>query len=210
MKTLEEILIDVSAVLDLEAELPSGDELTLRINYANQAIWDAADVGQLSEFRREYIANTSTLATLPLPADFRELEENPRILVGGSWIEWPEIEPKEKYKYSPAERFCYVMGDPKNGYNLILNNPEPFATISIIYQKTPEGFATLSDICELPSPSYVARKIESYVLYSRGSEKYPEAENRAAIALQNMFSREMKTAGGQVRKTPVNFNNPLK
>lgn len=209
MKTLSQILTDANAVLDLEATTPTGDELTLRANYANQAVYDASSSVQLPEFKQEYLGNISTGLTLPLPSNFRELQEHPRLLINDVWETWPEIEAEEKYNHQGSERFCYVMGNPAGGYNLIFNNPEPNVTLSVIYQRYPSGMASLSNVCELSDPTYVTRKIESYVLYARGDDKFQIAESRANTQLLNMAGRKMKGSGGQTRSTPSTITNPL-
>lgn len=211
MRSLSNILTDANAVLDLEATVPTGDELTLRSNYANQAIWDASATIQLGEFKNEYLGNISTAVTVPLPSNFRELQENPRLLIGSVWSEWGEIEAQEKYEKSTSDRYCYVLGNPAGGYNLIFNNPEANATLSIIYQRYPSGMATLTDKCELSDPTYVTRKIESYVLYARGDDKFQIAESRAQTALMNMGARDSKGSGGQGRDTHAKSSswNPL-
>lgn len=209
MKTLSQILTDANAVLDLEATTPTGDELTLRANYANQAVYDASSSVQLPEFKQEYLGNISTGLTLPLPSNFRELQEHPRLLINDVWETWTEIEAEEKYDHKGSERFCYVMGNPAGGYNLIFNNPEPNVTLSVIYQRYPSGMASLSNVCELSDPTYVTRKIESYVLYARGDDKFQIAESRANTQLLNMAGRKMKGSGGQTRSTPSTITNPL-
>ena len=210
-RTLSQILIDVNATLDLEATAPSGTEQVVRANYANQAVWDAAATGQLSEFKRETLINTSTLATIPMPSDYRELQENPRILdSSGQWQEWEVIEIEQKYDKSSADRYVYQMGDPAGGYNLIFNNIISAATLSIIYQRFPSGLLTLTDTSELPDPQYIVRQIESYVLYSRSDARFPVAEQKAESKLANMMGREMKSTTGQVRSTKMLFRHPLR
>lgn len=210
MRTLSQILQDVNSVLDLENALPTGDELNTRANYANQAVWDASAVGQLSEFKKEYLVATSTLATIPLPTNFREFQENPRILDSSfNWQEFPLIEDEEKYEKSSGDRYCYVLGNPREGYNLVFNNIISSATLSIIYQRFPSGLATLSDICELSDPQYVARKVEAYVLYSRSDDRFQVAEQRAERQLANMLGRKMKSSSGGSRDTQMKFRNPL-
>ena len=209
-QTLSEILTDANATLDLEAALPSGDELTLRQNYANQALEDATGVAQFSEFDVVYETNVATLATIPLPSNFRELKTNPRLLDStGEWQEYGEILPHDKYNYLPADRYCFVLGNPSEGYYLYINNVISGATLSVVYQRYPSGMATLTDVCELSDSTYVTRKIESYVLYSRGDERLSIAEARAEQRLQNMVGRDMKTPGGGARRTPSGFKNPL-
>lgn len=210
MKTLGQILTDANATLDLEATLPSGTEFTLRQNFANQAVLDAVVTGQLSEMTQEYLTNSSTLATVPLPSNFFEFKHNPMVLnSSGEWIEYQEIDPNEKYDMSGSDRYCYVLGNPMEGYNCVFNSLISMATISFLIQRYPSGMATLSDKCELSNPTYVTRSIESYVLYSRGDERFPNANTEKNIQLKNMFSREMKSAGGQARVTKSTFSNPL-
>lgn len=206
MKTLAQILTDANSTLDLEAALPIGDELTLRTNYANQSVYDAAVNNILPEFKNVYSA-TVTGATLPLPSNFRELEVNPYIYSGG-WLEYPVIDPEDIYTKSSGERYSYVLGNPQGGYNLIFN-AQVEGTASIVYQRYPSGMNTLTSICELSDPTYVTRKIESYVLYSRGDDRLTIAEQRAQQALSNMVGAKMKGSGGLPKSTKMNFTNPL-
>jgi len=209
MKTLSQILTDANSTLDLEAEEPTGDELTLRQNYANQSVWDVSGIVQLSEFKNEYLTCISTNVTVPLPSNFRELQEDPRLLDNTVWTSYPELELEERYTKNPGDKYSYILGNPAAGYFLILNDPEPNCTLSIIYQRYPSGMATLTDICELSDPTFVTRKIESYVLFARSDDKFQIAEARAQTSLQNMAGREMKGSGGQSKDTPMKFASPL-
>lgn len=204
--TLNQILLDSSAVLDLSAELPSGDELTLRENYANQAVEDAAASGQLPEFKKVFETYV-TVTTIPLPSDFREFHCNPQALGFSGWTEYPEI--KIEDKYGDDSEWCYVTGNPQDGYTATFNGLETGMSLSVIYQSYPVGMLSLSAICELSDPTYVTRKIESYVLYSRGDDRFQTAEARANNILLNMVGRRMKGAGGQGQDTPMKFSNPL-
>jgi hypothetical protein len=209
MRTLSQILTDANAVLDLEAAEPTSTELTTRANYANQAVWDAAATGQLSEFDMEYIGLVSC-ATVALPSDFREAKQNPQLLdTSGSWNEFELIDESEKYNYSTADDYSYVYGNAADGYCMYFNSFITDATLSVIYQRYPSGLATLTDVCELSDPQYVVRKIESYVLYSRADDRFQIAESRAETQLANMMGREMKSASGVSRDTKMKFRHPL-
>ena len=210
MRTLSQILIDANAMLDLDAVIPTGSELTTRANYANQAILDATATVQLNEFKREFIS-TATLATVSLPSDFREPMENPRLLnSSGDWVEYKLREVEEKYVTHSDEDYAYILGDPSSGYKLIINNLLTNATLSFIYQRYPSGLLTLADKCELSDPQYVVRKIESYVLYSRSDERFPTAEAKAERSLMNMAGRGMKGSTSGAKKTKMGFKNPLR
>lgn len=208
-KTLLQILINANAVLDLDASAPSGTEETTRTNYADQAVWDASAIGQLSEFKREHLTTTSSLATISLPADFRGFQEWPHISTGGSWQSYEPIEVEKKYDRT-GDYVCWVLGNPAEGYNVVFNNIIASNTLSIIYQRFPSGLLTLTDVCELSDPQYITRKIESYVLYSRNDERMQIAEARAQQTLSNMMGRGMKSSSGLGNATTkYTFKHPL-
>ena len=205
--TLNQILLDSAAVLDLSATLPTGDELTLRENYANQAVEDAAATGQFPEFKKEYETLVTT-TSIPLPSDFREFHVNPMgIDSTGGWVEFPEIKIEEKYNNS--DDYCYVKGNKQIGYTAYFSANASGMSMSVIYQCYPVGMQSLSAVCELSDPTYVTRKVESYVLYSRGDDRFQTADARANMVLLNMTGRKMKGAGGQGQDTPMKFSNPL-
>lgn len=208
-QTLLDILIQANATLDLDASAPTGTEETTRSNYAHQAVLDASASGQLREFKKEFLTTCSTLATIPLPADFRDFQEWPQISTGGGWQKYEPIDVEKKYGRE-ADYVCWVMGNPAEGYNVVFNNIIASGTVSIIYQRYPSGLRTLTDTCELPDPQYVTRAVESYVLYSRNDERFPIAQARAQQALANMMGRGMKEASGLGRSfTPRAFKHPL-
>jgi hypothetical protein len=208
--TLEQILTDANATLDLTAALPTGDELTLRRNYANQAVQDASAVAQFSEFTvTQDVATPSTttsLTTVPLSTNqFREFEEIPTIQ-GEPNDQYEQIKAKKRVEKNPADRYCYVLGNPQEGYNAVFNYLTPNKTLCLTYQRYPSGMATLSQICELPDATFVTRKIEEYVLYSRGDERFPIAKAQAEKVLLNMVGRESKTPGGGTNTTQKPYN----
>jgi hypothetical protein len=209
-RTLGQILEDVASLLDLTTQAATGDELSTRINYANQAVWDAASTGKISSFKKEYATGLTASATVSLPSDFRELDGVPQVLTSSGWISYPEIEVENKYEKSANDTYCYILGNPSEGYHLILNGHSAGTTLSLPYQKTPAVMATYSDVCELPDPQYVVKKIESYVLYARSDDRFSIANAMAEQRLANMMGKQMRSSGGMYRQTKSGFNNPLR
>lgn len=210
MATLNQILLDAAAVLDLSGSLPTGDELTLRQNYANQALEDAAATGQFPEFKVEYSLYTTGSTQVPL-GGFRELQVNPRALSSTGWREFKEVQLEDREDaIKDGDDFVYITGNPQAGYvanfsaNLVAG-----MSLSVIYQRYPSGMPSLTSVCELSDPTFVTRKVESYVLYSRGDDRFQVAEARANNILLNMIGRKSKGAGGQYRTTRAGFSNPL-
>jgi len=209
IQTLSNILIDVNAYVDLEAILPTSDELTVRTNYANQVIRDASDVGQLSEFSTIYEVDSGSASTVTMPVGFREFEINPKQLVNGTWVDFPEIDPKERYNKASGDKYCYITGNPALGYITNFNNLEASATLSFTYQSFPTGFPTTTSKCELRDSTYVVVGVESYVLQARGDDRFVYVDSIREKKLKNMFGRAMKSPGGQYRVAPSGWKNPL-
>jgi hypothetical protein len=113
----------------------------------------------------------------------------------GAWDEFIEIDPLDRFTKSSTDKYCYVTGNPMAGYAAVFNGLTANVTLSMDFQRYPSGLATLADICELPDPTFVTSKLESYVLKSRSDDRYPVIENEANLKLQNMFGRNMKTNG---------------
>ena len=207
--TLQQILTDANSTLDLTAELPTGDELTLRTNYANQAVNDASAVSQFSEFTvvRDVATPTvaTSLTTISLGSNFREFEDVPTIL-GEPTNQYFEIKAKKRVEMQYDDKYCYVLGNPQEGYFAVFNNLPTNKTLSLTYQRYPSGMATLSQRCELPDGTYATRKIEEYVLYSRGDERFPTAKSTSEQVLLNMVGRRSKTPGGGINTTQRAYN----
>lgn len=197
MKTLSEILINANSYLDLEASEPTGDDLAVRINYAKQAIseWGAAyNWRQL----KQHLEIAPSLMSISLPSNYRNLMGPPRNLTAsGYWDEYPEILPEEKYSKDSTDKYCYIMGNPSEGYTIIFNNLITGASLSIDYQRFPSNVATLTDTVEVDDGEYIKMKVISYVLQSRSDERFPQVDADANRMLRNMIGREsMRTLGG--------------
>jgi len=201
MRTLSQILVDVQSFTDLEAVLPTGDDLLVRVNYANLAILEAADKVVFNEFNRILEVNIGSGYQVSLPTDFRGFTTAPRQISNST--EYSEINSDDRFLKSSGELYCYVIGNPSQGYLATFNGLSANATISINYQRFPSGFATLTDICELPDDTYVVEKIKSYVLQSRTDERFPQIEANAQFKLNNMVGRQAKQPGGGQNRTPV-------
>jgi len=197
--TLSDILIAVNSYTDLEATLPTGTDLTTRTSYANQAVRDAASLFNFPQLSTTYDVY-ATGATISLPSTFRELEGFPKWVTNGALTDIAIIKPSEVSSTNET-RYAYVLGNPSAGYNLILNGISG-ATISILHQRYPTGFSTLTDICELPDPEYVKQKVISYVLQSRNDDRFMVAESDANTRLANMVGRDSYIHGG-INVVPV-------
>lgn len=195
MKTLEQILIDVNSYLDLTAELPSGDDLDVRSNFARQSVDEWGSAYRWKQLRNETRVFV-TGASLGLASNFREFTSTPYI----GTQEYPEIMPEERYSRSSSDTFVIIYGNNAVGKSLYINGlPSSGATLSYTWQQYPSNMATLSSICEVSDPTFVTKKTISFVLQSRLDERFPTMEAEANRTLQNMIGREMvQTPGGSL------------
>lgn len=198
MATLQDLLIQANAYLDLAAEAPTGDDLAVRVNYAQQAVseWASSYKWRQLKSKNYYYA---TGATVSLASNFRELLSPP---VDINDQEYPEI-PLENSDFTDAsDRYCYVQGNSIEGHSLIMSALASGATLSVSWQRYPSSMATLTDICEVPDPEYVKWKIISYTLQSRSDERFPTVDAEANRILANMIQRESVRVPGGYNTTP--------
>lgn len=192
MLTLNQILIDTNSYLDLTASLPTGDDLTVRINYANQAIREWADAYQWRQLKTYFCPTVLTENPgITLPENFRSLLAPPHEIQGTNYIEYPEIMPEERYSLDSTTKYSYILGNDAEGRVLYFNGLSSGATVSVDFQRLASTMATYTDVCEVPDSQYVKLKTISYVLQSRSDERFPIVDSEANRILANMVGREM-------------------
>lgn len=201
MKTLSQILTDIGAYIDLDAVVPTGDELGTRVNYVNQAIWDANAVAKLKEFETVLVVAPS-LASVALPSNFKDFLRAPQQMdATGTYREYTLISPQERFDVDSDGYYSYLLGNPASGYTLVMMNQISGATLSIDYQRFPSGMATLTDMCELSDPQYVVSKACSYILQGRDDARFPIVEADSQRRLSNMIGENQIKHRGSILST---------
>lgn len=207
MATLEQILRSANSTLDLEYGVPVGSELETRSNFANDCVFETADLYQLEEFNQELIVASNSTITL---SNYRELVDTPREDIGnGNFIDYPRINWLERSSKLPSDKYCYLEGNPASGMKLKFNGLSSGTTLTILHQRYPSGMATLSNICELKSSEFVKWDVIYKVLFSRSDPRFPSAEAKRNTLLQNMIGRSMIRSNGGINRTPSSYKNPL-
>lgn len=196
MRTLQQILIDSTAYLDLTAEMPTGDDLTVRINYSQQAVREWADAYRWKQLTTPLTA-VATNTTLSL-TNFKELQAIPKDTNGNFY---PEIRPEDRVYKDSSDKYCYIQGNESQGHTVTFNGLSSLATLSLTYQRQPSNMATLTDICEVPDDLFVVQKVISLVLQSRSDERFPLVDADAQRRLANMIGRNMVTTPGGDNRT---------
>jgi len=202
--TLQEILISVNAYTDLEASVPTGTELTTRVDFAKQAVKEWASAYQWPELTKIYEVDPGTLASISLPSNFAEFQGAPEQLDNGNWVEFPEIKIKDKYGKNSTDKYCYLLGDKSAGFTAVFNYLTANATLSIVYQAQASLMATLSDKCVVTDDEYIKTKVISYVFQSRSDDRFPIVNAEANRLLTNMIGRSQSNPKGGINRMPRN------
>lgn len=202
MLTLNDLLLDSASYLDLNIDLPTGDELDTRIRFANQGIleWEASY--QWRQLKSDVIASHNCDDTLSLPTNFKNLVSSPQVMTSNGWDKYPEIPVEERYSRSATDKYSYILGNEVIGYTITFNGLSVNSTVALTYQRHASLMATLTDKCEVPDPEFIKLKMISYVLQSRNDERFPIVDAESKRILKNMIGRETIRVPGGYNITP--------
>jgi len=204
--TLQEILIDSAAYLDQTTDLPTGDDLDVRVNFANQAVTTWQKAYRWNELKSKYVFSSSTMATVSLPSDFDVFFGNPMELIGGNdWREHTLVDSKQIYTNDPNNYICYQLGNDRQGFNLIFNNLTSGTTISLDYFRTASALVTLTDKLEMMDGSYVSDYVISKVLEARSDDRFPIVGARAQQKLSGMIGDNQSGATSVTRAPKMRY-----
>ena len=208
-RQLQQILTDVNAYVALDASVPTGTDVATWSNYANLAVFKAAAKTPWPQFQEQNVVGTSggslysTLASISLPSNFREFTGSPQVDIGsGTYSKYVEIKPGERYTKQSGDKYCYVLGNPSEGFTAVFNALAANATLYMDYQRYPSGFATLTDTCELEDDTYVVEQVKSYILQARSDDRFPVVEEKAVEILNDMQGRQGRNPQGGINKMP--------
>jgi hypothetical protein len=202
MATLNDILLDSSSYLDLDAALPTGTELTTRIRFSAMAVNEWADAAKWRQLKVESTPSLASFASIGI-SNFKRLN-GPAMeyLSDGIYQDYPEVTPEEKYYKAQSDKYCYITGSDGQGFSLHVNGINVNATLTIPYMRGASVMATFTDVCEVPDPLFVTNRVISYVLQARNDERFPIVVAEGNRNLKNMIIQEQIRLPGGSNSTP--------
>lgn len=202
MATLEDILLDSSSYLDLDAAVPSGTELTTRVRFSAMAEREWGHAAKWKQLKVELTPSLASFASIGI-ANFSELNGAPmEYLSDGIYQEYPEIAPEDRFYKDQSDQYSYITGNDASGFALHVNGINVNATLTIPYVREPSIMMTLTDVTEVPDPNFVTQRIISYVLQARNDERFPVVQAEGNRILRNMITTEQVRLPGGVSTTP--------
>lgn len=198
-KTLQGILNDIGAYVDQDTTLPSGVELTTRVNLVNQALQEWAETYQWKQLR---VTNTISFAfsgtSTALPTTFKKLMSVPTDVSQVSNNTYQQVNPQDRFSMASTSKYSYIIGDDARGFSLNLFPPMASgASIAYDYQSFPSSLATLTDISVCPQPNYLVKRTIAYVLEARSDTRFPQVKADADVILQKMIEEENAPSAAQ-------------
>jgi len=195
---VQELQNRIAAIVDQSSTAPTAGSSSwnLRLKYLNMAQREWEEAYDWSTLYKEYntlTSNSSGGPTISMPSDFRKLAGYPKITADGSNTdEYPEIDPQTKEQYLSTDEYCYVLGNDKDGYSLIINPATPVsgASIFIPYWAAAASLASPADVSMCPDPNYLVQRSVAQLWEARGDPRFPQAKSEAEKLLQRMVEQE--------------------
>ena len=103
----------------------------------------------------------------------------------------PIIEPQEAQFRSDLNNYCYFIGDPNNGFTLVLNPaPTDAAMVDLnmdyVYYKKPTLLAEGSDVPDMSQPYFIVHRALANRFRGSRNPYYQSAKNDAEDVLRTM------------------------
>lgn len=187
----------LASMLDQSITPPTegGTEWNLRLEYLNISQRDWVESYQWPTLYKEVNTRTSQStgnATITLPSDFRKLDGFLDICFANTVKEYAQILPNQKPQYDPTVEYMYILGNPSNGYSMVVNpgTHGSGASISYSYWSTGATLASSSDVTMCPDPNYLMNQAAYYYWQSRDDGRSQVAKAEADRILGRMLEYE--------------------
>lgn len=202
--TLQTILEDIGAYLDQDTTLPTGTELTVRVNLVNQAVREWGNSYQWKQLQKNSVLTFALSGTsVGFPANFKKLMSPVYDITQTVDNEYVEIDPDDRFDKNSTDKYLYTGGNDSSGKYLVIN-PAMVSGASLIYtyQSFPSSLGTLADTAEIPDSSFLVKRTIAQILSSRSDQRFPLINSEADNSLSNMIEEEATFSGGQNNRTP--------
>lgn len=204
MATVTSILQSVGAKVDQDTALPSGTELTVRVNYVQQSQQDWADAYPWDILRKTHTVTVLlSMTSIGLPSNFERLLTPPYDASLTAGNRYNQINVSDRFNKIATDKYSIVHGDSAEGKYLTINPGLPSgASLVFDYLSTPSSLATTSDTTICPSDRFLIERTTYYVLEARSDQRFPIVEARSNSLLEQLIEDENTPTGGENNRVP--------
>lgn len=199
------ILKSVGALTEMDATLPTGSDMGVRLAYINDALGEWADTYTWTDLRKTVYINTTDASTtsIGLPTDFREpLSTLVEFNSNGYNTDYTLINASERFSKKSSDKYAYVTGTFLNKSLQIPNGLPSGASLQFDYMCFPSSVATTTDYVPISSSQYLVKKVASMVLQARSDSRYPLLQQEAQRLLANAIE-EQNVPFGKSNQIPM-------
>lgn len=204
-KTLEGLLQDIGAYVDQDTTLPTGTELTVRVNLIDQSLREWSDAYDWSQLRFAGTISAALSGTsAALPTNFRKLLSPLYDMSQAVSVDrqYQEVDPSEQYIRPRTDKVVWTGGDEVRGH--FING---FGFTSLFsgvfdFQALPSSMATLADTCVCPNPNFISRRVIGLILEARSDARFPQLKADADSELRKMIEFEDVPSGAEDNRLP--------
>jgi hypothetical protein len=204
------ILKSVGGLTEQEAVLPTGTDLTVRLQYINDALGEWSDTYTWKDLRTTLAINTSTASVnvVNLPTNFREPLSTLYVFsdTGNLPTEYPLIDARERFSKFDTDKYCYLMNTFRNKQLIVNPALESGASCQIDYMSFPSSVATTTDFVPISASQYLVKRVSAMVFQARGDSRYPLLQADAQRMLSNAIE-EQNVPFGKVNRIPIDTNS---
>jgi hypothetical protein len=204
------ILKSVGGLTEQEAVLPTGTDLTVRLQYVNDALGEWSDTYTWKDLRTTLNINTSTASVnvVNLPTNFREPLSTLYVFsdTGNLPTEYPLIDARERFSKFDTDKYCYLMNTFRNKQLIVNPALESGASCQIDYMSFPSSVATTTDFVPISASQYLVKRVSAMVFQARGDSRYPLLQADAQRMLSNAIE-EQNVPFGKVNRIPIDTNS---
>lgn len=204
------ILKSVGGLTEQEAVLPTGTDLTVRLQYVNDALGEWADSYTWKDLRTTLTLGPSLASTgiIDLPINFREPLSTLYTYsdTGNLPTEYVLIDARDRFSKDATDKYCYLMNTFRNK-QLIVNPPLASGASAVIdYMSFPSSVATTTDYVPISASQYLVKRVSAMVFQARGDSRYPLLQADAQRMLSNAIE-EQNVPFGKVNRIPIDTNS---
>lgn len=203
--TLSQVLADVGAFIDQDTTLPTGTELAVRVNLADQSQRKWAQTYSWKLLNNPGAALPFALSATSVGLDARFDEMNSPVIDVSLTADnvYRVIGPADRFNKLPTDKYCYLVGNDVAGRALVIN-PAMSSGASYVYdwQAYPSSLATVTSTLTIPVPQYVTFDVEAAILRSRADQRFPLIQAQADDILRSMIEDQDSPSGGEDNAIP--------
>lgn len=201
--TLRDVLDSVASFVNQDPTLATSTDLTSQVNLINQSQDEWGEADQWDELR-VHVAPSFVVsgASMALPTNFKKLMSPVYDVSSGTPVEYPEIDPSERFTKLSTDKYVYKQGNKASGMSLQINPVlASGASLNVYIQIYPSSMATLTDTATCPSKQFLVQRTVSKILGARSDPRFTIYKGESDDLLSNMIEEGAAFSGGQKNQT---------